>query len=252
MKYFEGTLASLLTEEYGGVEIFGEEYDIVCSHLKEKPEEIIFTTSGDEFEIFQELSNYVLGLDVNAVEGVINIDGIQVSIPFNFCFSFGEGIQAAFIRKLDKLEFEKFCKELNMFNLQTVAGDLEFFELDKESNYNLIKVENRIIEYIGLPADEIYAIWDEELNMSFRGRTGGKSFEEYIKDLGYIENIEVYFEDPRDDYCDSTTISLGELPDNFPEAIKCAQSSEQIYIFYIPKSALHMLYLQESDFNLKS
>lgn len=119
MNYTVDNYSVLLTEEYGGIECFGEEFELLKKLLKvNEPSELIFTTSEDsENEIdcnkYVKLSEHLQTLtllDSGDNEGnnyyLCNFNGIEIvhcTYPFEIFF----------IKIKDRDNFEKLFENFN-------------------------------------------------------------------------------------------------------------------------------------------
>ena len=108
MEYFEGTLADLLKEEYGGEDCYGEDNKVISKLLFEKPENIIFTTSDIDLEAVDALTVYLFKEGSDYFEAIDSNFYLSIKLGFRFVYEYAEGgLSTFFISKRDKELFEQ-------------------------------------------------------------------------------------------------------------------------------------------------
>jgi len=114
MKGRKGTYADLLTEEYGGMEVYGEEWKAVKELLGvEKPEEIIITTDEDgekeDYDRFNRIHDlFPISISLNNNHENYSLHEIE---GVRFVFSYGP-IYVIFIKAVDREKFNEITNKL--------------------------------------------------------------------------------------------------------------------------------------------
>lgn len=105
----DGCYAMLLTDAYGGVEIFGEEWEILSKLFEtDKPEEITLTTDEDvedhvSYDRFRELVKQIEGSPVLKSEidyPLYDFNGVHIVV-------YHEGLVTLFLKVVDKEKFNE-------------------------------------------------------------------------------------------------------------------------------------------------
>lgn len=98
--FFDGTLQDLLSEEYGGEEVFGEEVVIVELLLGCDACDIIFTTTDEDFESVDKIVSDLIKLKpFRVVSGYSYYNYKGVKLVYNYVEG---GLVTLFINKVDK------------------------------------------------------------------------------------------------------------------------------------------------------